>query len=57
MERQSRMKLVQPERWIGTDEVHAVAAIGERLRQFGRNDAAPAYRRVTQNAYIHEPLP
>jgi hypothetical protein len=51
------MELVQSERLIGADQMHAVAAVGKRFRQLGRDDAAAAHGCVTQNAYVHGILP
>ena len=53
MERQARLELAQPERRIGADEVHLVAAVRQRLRELGGDDAAAADRRVADDADVH----
>src|SRR5204863_4212958 len=53
VERQAGMESPEPERLVRADQVHVVAAVGERLAEFGRQDAAAAHRRVTNNSNIH----
>ena len=53
MERQAGLVFAEPERRIGADEVHLVAALGERLGQLGRDDAAAADRGVADDADVH----
>ena len=48
-----RMERAEPERLVGADDVHLVAAIRQRLSQLGRDDAAAAHRGVTDDADIH----
>ena len=49
MERQARVKLTEPERRVSADEVNLVAAVRERFRQLGGNDAAAPDRGVAEN--------
>ena len=53
VEHQPGLIVAEPERRIGADEVHLVAAVRERLGQLGRDDPASADRRVADDADIH----
>ena len=53
MEDEPGLVVAEPERRIGADEVHLVAAVRERLRQLGRDDAAAADRGVADDADVH----
>ena len=46
------MELRQPERRISADEVHLVAAVGQRLPELGGDDAAAADRGVAEEADV-----
>ena len=53
VERQVRVKLVQTERCVAAHQMHAVAGVGQCLRQLGRDDPAPSDRCVTEDANFH----
>ena len=54
VEREPLLELAEPERRLRADEVHLVAAAGERLAELGGNDAAAANRGVADDADVHE---
>ena len=57
VKREARLELAQPERRLGADEVHLVAAARQRLAELGGDDAAAADRGVADHADVHRRLP
>ena len=52
---ESQACLIGPEseRRVGTEDVHVVPARGQRLCELGRDNPAPADRRVADDADVH----
>src|SRR5512139_1974591 len=53
MEPNAGLEPTQPERGVAADDVQAVPAAREALRQLGRDDAASTDRRVADDADVH----
>ena len=53
VERQARLIVAEPERRLRADDVHPVAADGQRLAELRGDDAAAADRGVTDDADVH----
>ena len=56
VERESRLVVAEPEWRLGANQMHLVAAAGQRLRQLGGDDAAAAHRRITDHPDMHAHL-
>src|SRR5262249_26382145 len=52
MERQAGLEL-EAERRLGADQVHLMTPLGQRLSELGRDDTAPADRRIADHADVH----
>ena len=54
MKREARLIVAEPDRRIAAENVHAMAARGERLPQLGGDDPAAADRGIAHDADVHE---